>query len=105
MLLSSLQRLALHHLLLRAIKESFTARHLVPYTEEAGNGSHPPAQGLKIYRHATFPQDAPFLRDPADHSLALRSGVILKLRPIMVVMPYAYLAQGVRAPFWGANRD
>ena len=37
-----------------------------------------------------------FPRDPADHFLALRSGVILKPRQIMVVRPHAHLAARVR---------
>ena len=74
-----------------------------PYAKDPGDGCHPPAKGLTLNPDA-LARGATTPRLPADHPLTLRSGVILKRCSDMVTILHAiHLAQGVRAPTWGAS--
>ena len=74
-----------------------------PHTKDPGDGCLPPAKGHNHSPDASA-RGATIPRLSADHPLTLRSGVILKRCSGMVTMQHAcLLAQGVRAPIWGAS--
>ena len=95
---SALLLVLLNCLLLQPAQESFTARHLVPHSKEAGDGSRPPAKG-HIHQHAILPQVATNLWDPGD-----RGPISTVANRTCTCTAASSLAQGVRAPVWGASR-
>ena len=82
---------------LQPTRENITARHQVPYSKEAGDGSRPPAKGLNP--HAIFPQVATNLRDPGD-----RGSISKVANRTCSCTTASSFARGVRAPVWGAIR-
>ena len=95
---SALLLVLLNFLLLQPAQESFTVRHLVPHSKEAGDGSRPPAKG-HIHPHATLPQVANNLWDPGD-----RGPTNMVVNRTCTCTAASCLAQEVRAPVWGASR-